>query len=93
MNAEKAVIGYFEYKNIDNRGFLRYGFFKRIIGYVLDYYHDYFIRKTFLALVNKGYFIRYKTTKQSYRYKFNPTPKIPPKQNNIDPSIFVVSWD
>lgn len=93
MNAEQAVIGYFQYKNIDNRGFLKYGFFKRIIGYVLDYYHHYFIRKVFLSLVDKGYFIRIKNSKQSYKYKFNPNPEDRNKKEPIDPSIFVVSWD
>ncbi len=92
MNAEKAVIGYFQYKNIQNRGYLKYGFFKRIIGYVLDYYHDYFIRKTFLSLVQKGYFIKVKNYRKSYKYKFNPKPEVK-KKESIDPSRFIVSWD
>ncbi len=92
MNAEKSVIGYFKFKNIQNRGYLKYGFFKRIIAYILDCYHEYFIRKIFLSLVNKGYFIKVKNYKKSYKYKFNPNPKVK-KKEPVDPSRFIVSWD
>jgi|TARA_R110002096_G_scaffold402913_1_gene600311 hypothetical protein len=93
MNAKQSIISYCKFKNIQNRGFLKYGYYKRIIGYILDYYNDYFIRKTFLALVNEGYFIKKKNIKKSYIYQFNPEPKILNLKKEIDPTIFVVSWD
>ena len=92
MNAEQAVISYCNFKNIQNRGHMKYGHFKRIIGYILDYYNEYFIRKTFLSLVDKGHFIKKKNVKKSYIYMFNPTPnKI--KKEIIDPSRFIIYWD
>ena len=58
MNAKNSVINYCKFKNVQTRGFLKYGYFKRIIGYILDYYNDYFIRKIFLQLVEEKYFIK-----------------------------------
>ena len=73
MNSEEIIIKYFHYKNIQNREYCKYGVFRRIIEYLLDVHDNpYFIRKTFLKLVEKNYF--YKTSacgKKSYRYKFN----------------------
>ena len=73
MNSEKVIIQYFQYKKIQDRGFCKYGVFRRIIEYLLDI-HDqpYFIRKTFLKLVEKNYFYKTSPTgKKSYRYLFN----------------------
>ena len=78
MNAPNSVIGYCKFKKLEKRGFLKYGAFKRIIAYILDYYNDYFVRK--------------KNIKQSYLYKFNPNPSITPKET-VDESYFTVSWD
>jgi len=93
MNAKQAVIAYCKFKNIQNRGFLKYGYFKRIIGYILDYYNDYFIRKTFLALVEEGHFIKKKNIKKSYIYQFNPNPIDSSPNKVIDPSRFTVTWN
>ena len=92
MNAEKAVIGYFHHKHIENLGYLKYGYFRRIIGYIIDQYHEYFIRKIFLSLVNKGFFIKVKNKKKSYKYKFNPNAEIK-DETLIDPNRFIISWD
>tara|TARA_R110002012_G_C11608558_1_gene607944 strand:- start:596 stop:880 length:285 start_codon:yes stop_codon:yes gene_type:complete len=93
MNKTDAVIKYFIFKQIDTLGYLKYGFFKRIMSYVLDNYNDYFIRKLFLKLVALKYFYRKQNEKKSYLYMFNPTPKqtIIPKKI-YDPSYFVVDW-
>tara|TARA_R110001592_G_scaffold87672_1_gene258872 strand:+ start:2383 stop:2658 length:276 start_codon:yes stop_codon:yes gene_type:complete len=91
MNAKNSVINYCKFKNIQRRGFLKYGYFKRIIGYILDYYNDYYIRKIFLQLVEENFFIKKKNEKQSYLYQFNPTPKEP--KIYIDPKKFIISWD
>jgi len=74
MNSEQIIVQYFHYKKIQNRGFVKYGVFRRIIEYLLDVHNNpYFIRKTFLKLVEKNYFYRSSpTSKKSYRYMFNP---------------------
>ena len=94
MNSKQAVIGYFKYKNIDNMGFLKYGYFKRIIKYVIDYYNDYYVRKIFLQLVNENYFLRIKNEKNSYRYKFNPKPKKKIIAQDDKPKLpILITWD
>ena len=92
MNVKQSIIAYCNFKNIQNRGFLKYGYYKRIIAYILDYYNDYFIRKTFLSLIEDGYFIKKKNIKKSYIYMFNPTPS-KEKPVIIDPSRFIITWD
>jgi len=74
MNSEQIIVQYFHYKQIQKRGFCKYGVFRRIIEYLLDVHNNpYFIRKTFLKLVEKNYFYRNNPTgKKSYRYSFNP---------------------
>ena len=94
MNKTDAVVKYFIFKHIDTFGYLKYGFFKRIMSYVLDNYNDYFIRKLFLKLVASKYFYRKQNEKKSYLYMFNPMPKqniIPIK--TYDPSYFVIDWN
>jgi len=91
MNAKNSVINYCKFRNIQTRGFLKYGYFKRIIGYILDYYNDYFIRKIFLQLVEEDYFIKKKNIKKSYLYQFNPNPESPKIYH--DPKRFVITWD
>ena len=56
MNAEQSVIEYFKYKEVQNLNFLKFGYFKRIISYVLNCNSDYYVRKLFLSLVEKNYF-------------------------------------
>tara|TARA_R110002074_G_scaffold100238_5_gene216529 strand:- start:2219 stop:2497 length:279 start_codon:yes stop_codon:yes gene_type:complete len=92
MNAEQSVIEYFKYKNAQNLNFLKFGYFKRIISYVLNCNSDYYIRKLFLTLVEKNYFIKHKNKKQSYLYKFNPVGRIVMKKP-LPLDYFIVSWD
>ena len=75
MDAMNSVIGYMKHKNAENRGFLKYGYFKRLICYILDFHKDYYIRKIFLKMVRKGYFIKKENDQKTFRYKFNPNPK------------------
>tara|TARA_R110002073_G_scaffold89410_1_gene211803 strand:- start:95 stop:379 length:285 start_codon:yes stop_codon:yes gene_type:complete len=74
MDAMNSVIGYMIHKNAENRGFLKYGYFKRLICYILDFHKDYYIRKIFLKMVRKGYFEKHETDKKTFKYRFNPTP-------------------
>lgn len=94
MNCENSIVNYFNFKNIDNLGFLKYGYFKRIIAYIIDCYNEYTLRKIFLALIHKGYFVKQKKIKTSYLYKFNPNPDIKeePKIKKIDPNRFIIDW-
>ena len=81
MNAIESVLGYLTFKNIENRGFIKYGYFKKLITYILDIHHkDYYIRKIFLLLCKKGYFIKKETIQKSFKYKFNPNPEIQQKE-------------
>ena len=85
MNAENSVLGYLTYKNIENRGFVKYGYYKKLITYILDLHHkEYYVRKIFLKLNRKGYFIRRETEQKSFLYKFNSNPKIKPKEEIND---------
>jgi len=98
MNAKGSVVNYCKFKNVQIRGFLKYGYYKRIIGYILDYHNDYFIRKIFMQLVEENYFLKVKNAKQSYLYKFNPYPikKWPDnviKIKELDPEQFIIRWD
>jgi|TARA_R110002167_G_scaffold242798_1_gene448377 hypothetical protein len=98
MNAEDSVISYFKFKKIKNLGFLKYGNFRKIITYILDIHdNNYIIRKTFLNLVERGYFYRKQDSqKKSYKYKFNDEP-IPSKKideyKEIIPETFIITFD
>ena len=93
MNAKSSVINYCKFKNVQSRGFLKYGYFKRIIGYILDYHNDYFIRKIFLQLVDDNHFIKEKNQKQSYLYKFNNLPEPKLKKQPYSASRFIINFD
>jgi len=51
-------------------GYLPFSNFKKIIEYALGIRNIYYIRKIFIHLRNKGFFIRKKNFKRSYLYKF-----------------------
>ena len=93
MNATECVINYCIYKNINKRGQLKYGFFKRLISFILNTENDNQIRKVFLDLVESKHFIKIKNLKTSYRYQFNNTPDVEYVEPPVDPSYFTVSWD
>ena len=93
MDAQTAVINYCKYKNIEQRGVLKYGYFKRLIGFILNSTNDNFCRKIFLDLVSSKHFLKIKNAKTSYKYRFNPTPEIEYVEPPIDESRFIISWD
>lgn len=85
MNAENSIVNYFIFKNMENRGFVRYGYFKRLITYILDLHHkEYYVRKLFLKLNRKGYFIKKETERKSFLYKFNPNPNEEEEEEEIN---------
>tara|TARA_R110000824_G_C14786783_1_gene632685 strand:+ start:179 stop:472 length:294 start_codon:yes stop_codon:yes gene_type:complete len=97
MNSEQIIIQYFHYKQIQKRGFCKYGVFRRIIEYLLDVHNNpYFIRKTFLKLVEKNYFYRSSPTgKKSYRYRFNQDKYIQYEQRRREEMVFpiIITFD
>mgnify|MGYP003651759300 CR=1 FL=1 len=93
MDAQTAVINYCKYKNIDQRGCLKYGYYKRLISFILNSTNDNFIRKIFLDLVASKHFLKIKNKKTSYKYQFNGNPEIPYIKPELPQSYFTVSWD
>ena len=72
-NESKKVIEYLLNKQAHNLGFIRYSQFKKMIVYITKIKSLYQIRKIFLYLVETKIFIKKKTEKKSYLYKFyNP---------------------
>jgi len=74
MDAMNSVIGYLKHKKAEERGYLKYGYYKKLICYILDLHLDYYTRKIFLKMFKKGYFIKSKNDKKVFKYRFNPTP-------------------
>ena len=64
------VIKYLKRKQAHKWGFIRYSIFRKLITHVTGYNRLYYIRKIFLYLVENEYFIKQKTDKRSYLYKF-----------------------
>ena len=87
------VVNYMKYRNSHQFGYVKYYYFKRIIGYILDYHNDYFIRKIFLQLVDDNHFIKEKNQKQSYLYKFNNLPEPKLKKQPYSASRFIINFD
>tara|TARA_R110000822_G_scaffold20158_8_gene64948 strand:- start:558 stop:845 length:288 start_codon:yes stop_codon:yes gene_type:complete len=95
MNSIEAVTSYLKYRNYERLGFLKYCNFKKIISFVLDSKNQYYNRKLFLTLIEKGFIIKKKNIKKSYIYQFNPNPKkdeviIKP---NLDPEKFIIRFN
>mgnify|MGYP003634805447 CR=1 FL=1 len=93
MNAQECCINYMIYKKIDERGTMKYGMFKNLIGFILNSSNDNFIRKIFLDLVESKHFIKIKNIKTSYKYQFNPCPEIEYVKPELPESYFTVSWE
>lgn len=89
MDASSSIIGYLKHKKAETRGFLKYGYYKKLIIYILDLHKEYYVRKLFLKLCKRGYFIKSEFDKKVFKYKFNPIPEQPIKkeENNKFESI------
>lgn len=87
---ERKVVKYFNEKKYYNGGFLRYSFWYNRIRYCLgDCYTKYEIRKIFVDLVEKKYFLSQKTKVRSYTYQFR-NKKIQEKLNEPFDGITIV---
>ena len=94
MNSDAAVVKYFIYKKMDHDLGQKYGYYKRIIGYVLDTTDIGFIRKTFLNLVKNKHFIKIKNSnKKSYLYKFYNSDIKREEKVKKDPNYYIISWE
>jgi len=71
MNETYAfILEYLILRRAWNLGYMPFSNFKRILEYALGIRDIYYIRKIFLHLKNKGFFIRKRNLKRSYLYKF-----------------------
>ena len=66
----KFVLEYLIYRQAWNMGYIPFNCFKQIISYSTGIYNIYYLRKIFVHLVNKGFFIKKKNLKRSYTYRF-----------------------
>jgi len=64
------VIKYLKRKEAHKWQYIRYSIFRKLISHITKYTKLYFIRKIFLYLVETEVFIKKKTDKRSYLYKF-----------------------
>ena len=64
------VVKYLNRKEAWKWQFIRYSIFRKLITHVTGFTRLYYIRKIFLYMVDHEYFIKKKTEKKSYNYKF-----------------------
>ena len=64
------VVKYLKRKQAWKWQYIRYSIFRKLITHVTGYSRLYYIRKIFLYMVENEYFIKEKTDKRSYLYKF-----------------------
>ena len=64
------VVKYLKRKEGWKWGYIRYSIFRKTITFVTGYTRLYYIRKIFLYMVDHELFIKKKTDKKSYNYKF-----------------------
>jgi len=69
----EKVKNYLDKKQAWSYGFIRYSVFRKMIVHITGYTKLYFIRKIFLKMIEEKLFIKQKTNKRSYMYKYrNP---------------------
>lgn len=67
------VSAYLNKKQAWGYGFIRYSIYRKMIVHITGYTKLYFIRKIFLKMIELNLFIKQKTNKRSYMYKYrNP---------------------
>lgn len=78
----KLCILYFELRNTFNMGYQRYSYFKNMMRYISNINNPTYIRKIFQRLLDRKYFIKLKSGKET-TYHFNPHDRQLPPYNNI----------
>lgn len=67
------VSKYLNKKEAWQYGYIRYSSFRKMIAHITKHKKLYFIRKIFLKMIELNLFIKQKTDKKSYMYKYrNP---------------------
>ena len=64
------VLEYFILRQMWTMGYMSFNNYKKLIGYATGIHNIYTIRKIFIHLVDKGFFIKKKKEKRSYSYMF-----------------------
>jgi len=82
------VVKYLKRKQAHKWQFIRYSIFRKLITHVTGYSRLYYIRKIFLYLVENEYFIKQKTDKRSYLYKFKSD-----SETNVINKQITISFD
>ena len=82
------VVKYLKRKQAWKWQFIRYSIFRKLITFVTGYSRLYYIRKIFLYMVENEYFIKEKTDKRSYLYKFKSN-----KETNVINKKIVVTFE
>ena len=84
----QKVVKYLKRKQAWKWQFIRYSIFRKLITFVTGYSRLYYIRKIFLYLVENEYFIKKKTDKRSYLYKFKSN-----KETNVINKKITVTFE
>lgn len=66
----KFVLEYLILRQAWNMDFIPFNCFKQIISYATGIHNIYYLRKIFVHLVDKGFFIKRRNEKRSYSYRF-----------------------
>ena len=82
------VVKYLNRKEAWKWQFIRYSIFRKLITFVTGFTRLYYIRKIFLYMVDHEYFIKKKTEKKSYNYKFKNNNEI-----NVITKQIIISFD
>ena len=82
----EEVLNYLIERNAFDFEPLKFGFWKRIIKYRIEY-DNYNCRKIFIQLLNKGYFDKIRINNKHFKYRFNPFKEIQERQFPI-----IIEW-
>jgi len=82
------VVKYLKRKQAWKWQYIRYSIFRKLITHITGYSRLYYIRKIFLYLVENEYFIKQKTDKRSYLYKFKSD-----SETNVINKEITISFD
>lgn len=82
------VVKYLKKKEAHQWGFIRYSIFRKLITHVTGYSRLYYIRKIFLYMVEHELFIKKKTDKRSYLYKFKSS-----KETNVITKEITITFE
>lgn len=83
----EKVKQYLNKKEAWDYGYIRYSSFRKMIAHITKHKKLYFIRKIFLKMLELNLFIKQKTDKKSYMYKYKN-----PKEAKIEKKIITITF-